>query len=118
MIRKESFNPDASKDIFSQATAFLFPTLGENFGHVIAEALSVGCPVFVTANTPWTELIQRGAGKIIISDEQTATDLVALASMTREDQMNLRNQILTFYRKWFEAHNLASNPFSVIYPKS
>jgi len=61
--RKESFTPDASKDIFSQATAFVFPTLVENFGHVIAETLSVGCPVSVTANTPWTELIQSGAGK-------------------------------------------------------
>jgi len=115
VTRKESFNPDVGPDIFSQATAFVFPTLGENFGHVIAEALSVGCPVFVTANTPWTELILSGGGKVIISDEQTATDLVALASMTHADQKELREQVHAIYKQWFENHKQASDPFALIY---
>jgi len=118
VIRKESFSPDASQDIFSQATAFVFPTLGENFGHVIAEALSVGCPVFVTANTPWTELITSGAGQIIISDEQTAAELVTLASLTLAEQKILRVRVHTIYKQWFEGHKQASNPFSAIYQQS
>jgi glycosyltransferase involved in cell wall biosynthesis len=32
---------------------FLFPTRGENYGHVIAESLSVGTPVMVSDKTPW-----------------------------------------------------------------
>jgi glycosyltransferase involved in cell wall biosynthesis len=32
---------------------FLFPTLGENFGHVIFEAMISGTPVFVSDQTPW-----------------------------------------------------------------
>lgn len=36
--------------------AFLFPTLSENFGHVIAEALMVGCPVIISDQTPWTDV--------------------------------------------------------------
>ena len=94
VTRKESFSPDVSKGVFSQATAFVSATLGENFGHVIAEALSVGCPVFVTAPTPWTELILSGAGRIIISDEQAAAELVSRASLTHTNHRTLKPQQL------------------------
>jgi len=116
VIRKEAFNPSASREIFSRATAFVFPTLGENFGHVIAEALSVGCPVFVTANTPWTELIQSGGGKVITTEKQTATELVALATMAHSDQQKLRKQVHALYRHWFASNFRASDPFLAIFP--
>lgn len=32
---------------------FVFPTLGENFGHVIFEALKAGLPVLLSDQTPW-----------------------------------------------------------------
>lgn len=41
---------------------FLFPTLGENFGHVIAEALTAGCPPLLSDQTPWSDLEGRGCG--------------------------------------------------------
>lgn len=41
---------------------FLFPTLGENFGHVIPEALSAGLPVLVSDRAPWGDLPDEGAG--------------------------------------------------------
>jgi glycosyltransferase involved in cell wall biosynthesis len=41
---------------------FLLPTLGENFGHVIYEALSAGCPVVISDRTPWRELEESGVG--------------------------------------------------------
>jgi glycosyltransferase involved in cell wall biosynthesis len=40
----------------------LFPTQGENFGHVVFEALSVGVPVLVSDRTPWHDLDRRGSG--------------------------------------------------------
>lgn len=43
---------------------FLFPTLGENYGHVIQEALSAGCPVILSDQTPWKDLEQKGVGYI------------------------------------------------------
>lgn len=42
-----------------------FPTHGENFGHVIAEAFSVGCPVILSDQTPWHDLEQAGAGWVV-----------------------------------------------------
>jgi glycosyltransferase involved in cell wall biosynthesis len=38
------------------------PTRGENFGHVIWEALAAGCPVLTSDQTPWNDLEWRGAG--------------------------------------------------------
>jgi glycosyltransferase involved in cell wall biosynthesis len=41
---------------------FFLPTCGENFGHVIAEALSAGCPVLISDQTPWRGLREAGVG--------------------------------------------------------
>jgi glycosyltransferase involved in cell wall biosynthesis len=42
--------------------ALLLPTLGENFGHVILEALVAGCPVVISDRTPWRGLEVAHAG--------------------------------------------------------
>jgi len=41
---------------------FYMPTLGENFGHVIAEALGCGLPVLIADTTPWRDLAQQKLG--------------------------------------------------------
>ncbi|MEM7004590.1 MAG: glycosyltransferase [Pseudomonadota bacterium] len=41
---------------------FFLPTLGENFGHAINEALASGVPVLISQNTPWRDLARKGAG--------------------------------------------------------
>ncbi|HMQ34327.1 MAG TPA: glycosyltransferase [Chloroflexaceae bacterium] len=44
------------------AHVFALPTLGENFGHAILEALAAGRPALVSDRTPWRGLAERGAG--------------------------------------------------------
>lgn len=46
----------------AQHDLFFLPTLGENFGHAINEALSAGLPVLISDKTPWRNLVQKGAG--------------------------------------------------------
>ncbi|MGB7926211.1 MAG: glycosyltransferase [Pyrinomonadaceae bacterium] len=41
---------------------FFMPTLGENFGHVIMEALLAGCLVLISDQTPWRDLEEKGIG--------------------------------------------------------
>ncbi|WP_080642478.1 glycosyltransferase [Variovorax paradoxus] len=41
---------------------FFLPTLGENFGHAIAEALFAGVPLLISDRTPWRDLERRGLG--------------------------------------------------------
>jgi glycosyltransferase involved in cell wall biosynthesis len=48
---------------------FFLPTLGENFGHVILEALCAGCPVLLSDQTPWRNLGKKGVGWDVPLDE-------------------------------------------------
>jgi glycosyltransferase involved in cell wall biosynthesis len=41
---------------------FVLPTLGENFAHAVYEALSAGCPVLISDQTPWHNLAQQRVG--------------------------------------------------------
>ncbi len=44
------------------ANLFILPTYSENFGIVVAEALSIGLPVITTTGTPWKELQTNNCG--------------------------------------------------------
>lgn len=48
--------------VLAQHDLFFFPTLGENYGHVILEALMAGCPVLLSDQTPWRHLTEAGVG--------------------------------------------------------
>jgi glycosyltransferase involved in cell wall biosynthesis len=48
--------------VFADHDLFLFPTFGENYGHVISEALVAGCPVLISDQTPWRNLEAEGVG--------------------------------------------------------
>jgi glycosyltransferase involved in cell wall biosynthesis len=62
---------DRVAQVFAEHDLFLFPTLGENFGHVIAEALLAGCPVLTSDRTPWRNLEAAGVGwDIPLSDTE------------------------------------------------
>lgn len=54
------------------ADLMVLPTAGENFGHVIAEALSQSCPVMCSPHTPWTKRLRSGGGAVISSDSPEA----------------------------------------------
>lgn len=63
---------DQVHEVFSQYDAFLFPTLSENYGHVIAESMIVGTPVIISDQTPWRHLEEAGAGWDISLDNYQA----------------------------------------------
>jgi glycosyltransferase involved in cell wall biosynthesis len=47
---------------FGARDLFLFPTFGENFGHVILESLLAGTPCLLSDRTPWRDLEASHAG--------------------------------------------------------
>jgi glycosyltransferase involved in cell wall biosynthesis len=54
---------DESKvDLFRKSDLFILPTFSENFGIVVAEALSYGLPVITTRGAPWADLEKFGCG--------------------------------------------------------
>jgi glycosyltransferase involved in cell wall biosynthesis len=64
-IRVDFKGPIPYVDVFSTMQRyhlFVLPTLGENYGHVIYEALSAGDPVLISDQTPWRHLEEEKAG--------------------------------------------------------
>lgn len=53
------------QEIFQKYDMFLFPTFGENFGHVIFESLSAGCIPIISDQTPWREIEHEKAGFVL-----------------------------------------------------
>lgn len=77
---------------------FLFPTLGENYGHVIQEALSAGCPVILSDQTPWKDLEQSKVGFICsLNDKDKFVDAINWYVNLNDEQFNeISNEALNY----------------------
>lgn len=53
---------EAKHELYCESSLFVLPTYSENFGMVIAEAMSCGVPVITTNGTPWQELNKEKLG--------------------------------------------------------
>ncbi len=98
--------PERVGEVFSQSHLLLFPTRGENFGHVILEALCGGCLVLTSDQTPWRNLASEKVGwDVPLSNlEEFGTALKELVSMS-EPVFRERSQLAQEYGKRF-----AENP--------
>jgi len=59
---KGEIHPTAIPEALQQHHFFYLPTLGENYGHAIAEAFLSSVPVIISNKTPWQQLEERKAG--------------------------------------------------------
>lgn len=78
---------DTVHNVFSKYDVFLFPTLSENYGHVIAESLFAGTPVIISNQTPWTDLEENGAGWALALDN-TIDFIDAIQSVVEWDDID------------------------------
>jgi glycosyltransferase involved in cell wall biosynthesis len=56
---------EAKQSLLFDSDLFVLPTLSENFGVAIVEALAHEIPVITTSATPWREVAERGCGWIV-----------------------------------------------------
>ena len=81
--------------VFSAYDAFLFPTGGEAYGHVIAECLLAGTPVLVSTETPWRNLQADGLGwDLDLQEPQLFIDAIeSLAAVPAETRAESRKLV-------------------------
>jgi glycosyltransferase involved in cell wall biosynthesis len=70
-----------------EADAFVLPSHSENFGMVVAEALSFGLPVIATVGTPWQSIEAQGCGWWVTPDLPGLSS--ALAALFQLDEAEL-----------------------------
>lgn len=81
---------NAISEVLKHNHFMFFPTLGENYGHVIYEALSNGLPVLISDQTPW---------------ENNKKNAIFAHSLTQE---------IKFIETLTKLHTLNNNDFSVL----
>lgn len=95
--------PSNIVETIAGAHVLVLPTLGENFGHVIIEALSASRPVLISDNTPWRDLNAAGVGFSIPLEESVW--IKALQQMLDWDENNYKmacSAALQYYRHKFD----------------
>ena len=94
--------PDQVQETFARYDGFIFPTLGENFGHVIAESLSAGCPVICSQHTPWTGILSHGGGAALTGlDAQSWADEISWrAEQEPSHREHAKRNALDAYAGW------------------
>lgn len=96
-------NPDDVVKVLANYDVFFFPTKGENYGHVIAEALCAGLPLLIANTTPWRNLEEQGIGwDIPLNNPETFSAVLdELASMPADEHQKMRERVLAWAKNKF-----------------
>lgn len=91
-------SPGESVSVFKKYNIFVFPTLSENYGHVIAEALAAGCHLIVSkGTTPWDDIHNHGGYALSLNDGDSWSKTIDFISRMNEDDYLSFNQTLHKY---------------------
>ena len=93
-----AISPGESVSVFKKYNIFVFPTLSENYGHVIAEALAAGCHLIVSkGTTPWDDIHDHGGYALSLNDGDSWSKTIDFVSRMNEDDYLSFNQTLHKY---------------------
>ncbi len=99
------------------ADAMILPTLGENFGHSIFEALAVGTPVIISDRTIWRNLRENNSGWDLSLDrpEAFAAAIDEVAGMDQNHYEHLRRGALDTARHFLKANPMLDEYHSLFF---
>lgn len=96
-----TLKPDEVPVAFAVHDVFAFPTHGENFGHVIFEALRAGTPALVSDRTPWKSSDCGALTAIPLHNvDEWRRRILEAADRRQEEQDTLRKAALEYARRY------------------
>ena len=106
-----SVESDLVIPFLSEFDLFLLPTFGENFGHVILEALMAGLFVVVGRDTPWASVEEEGVGLLVdpYSPPAISVAIEGFASKSRPDRDRVREAAVGLAMRVSEDESLLSD---------
>lgn len=101
-------SPDEILETFSRYDVLFFPTMSENFGHVIYEAMASGCIPLISDRTPWKELEEKKIGYSIPLEEkqQYLEKLRLFLDMDNQQFIEMRRNALQYAKEVRESVDL------------
>ena len=101
---------DAKWQLYNDSDLFVLPSHSENFGNVIAEALSQGIPVLTTNGTPWAILKAKSCGWWIETGiEPLKSCLAEILKIPIEKLANMGDRGRDLVEKHYNWEQAASN---------
>ena len=98
---KSALDPADVSNTFSKYDMFVFPSRGENFGHVIFEALRSGTPVLISDQTPWKEDASGAVTVVPLNDALVwVTHLQTAADQSPDEKRGLRYAARAYAEKF------------------
>lgn len=93
--------PEALEASLLHYDLFILPTLGENFGHAITEALRAGLPVLISDKTPWKALSKNNAGFDINLNEPHLFEeaIKKVYQMSEADWLTMHEGARTYFKQ-------------------
>jgi len=103
--------------IFNSHHIFLFPTLGENFGHVISEAFIGGCPVIISDQTPWNKLEEKKVGwDLKLNDEESFIKAIQYCvNLDNREYQEISKKAFEYGKNMSNNTNDISNSYKLFY---
>jgi glycosyltransferase involved in cell wall biosynthesis len=94
-------------ELFKDYHVFLFPTLSENFGHVIFESLSASTPVVTSDNVPWDLDTNRAGFNIKSQNVDSYVNAIKnLYELNNTDYNQIRSNSFKFSRAIIDKDNI------------
>ena len=101
---------DAKTQLYHESALFCLPSYSENFGMVIAEAMSCGTPVITTTNCPWEILNETKTGWCIdLSVDNLEHALREALSMNESDLYDKGRKASRLIRENFDYRSVTRN---------
>lgn len=101
---KGSCPPSEVISTLKQSDILFLPSLGENFAHVVPEALGAGCAVVLSDRTPWRDLKTLGVGAdIALEDEAAIVEFLQSLVDLDEQSFSEKKRAAQHYARQFVA---------------